>query len=127
MRNRTGDGGGFSRSTMRHCAVPGRQRRGGTMNREAVDRIRLLFHQLQQRTPALGLWRSGLLPSFRRRLIRQHRVAQSLQFRVGNPVEFHPKVENCHRDQQCSLAVAAVEKGSPAAFEGSENRIQSLF
>jgi hypothetical protein len=34
----------------------------------------LLFHQLQQGTPALGLRRFRLLRSFRR-LIRQHRIA----------------------------------------------------
>src|SRR5207237_8151291 len=32
----------------------------------------LLFHQLQQGTPALGLRRFRLLRSFRRRLVRQH-------------------------------------------------------
>jgi len=35
----------------------------------------LLFHQPQQGTPALGLRRFHLLRSFRRRLIRQHRIA----------------------------------------------------
>src|SRR6184192_3654192 len=35
----------------------------------------LLFHQLQQGTPALGLRRFRLLRSFRRRLVRQHRIA----------------------------------------------------
>jgi hypothetical protein len=37
--------------------------------------IGLLFHQLQQGTPALGVLRFGLLRSVRRRLIRQHRIA----------------------------------------------------
>jgi hypothetical protein len=37
--------------------------------------IGLLFHQLQQGTPALGMLRFGLLRSVRRRLIRQHRIA----------------------------------------------------
>jgi hypothetical protein len=54
--------GDFSRSTMRHCAGPGRP-------------MGLLFHQLQQGTRALGLRRFRLLRSFRWRLIRQHRIA----------------------------------------------------
>jgi len=40
-----------------------------------VGWIGLLFHQLQQGTPALGVLRFGLLRSVRRRLIRQHRIA----------------------------------------------------
>src|SRR6266446_10897967 len=42
---------------------------------EAAGWIGLLFHQLQQGTPALGLLRFRLLRSFRRGLIRQHRIA----------------------------------------------------
>jgi len=42
---------------------------------EAAGWIELLFHQPQQGTPALGLRRFHLLRSFRRRLIRQHRIA----------------------------------------------------
>jgi hypothetical protein len=37
--------------------------------------IGLLFHQLQQGTPALGVLRFGLLRCFHQPLIRQHRIA----------------------------------------------------
>jgi hypothetical protein len=42
---------------------------------EAAGWRELLFHQLQEGTAALGLLRFRLRRSFRRRLIRQHRIA----------------------------------------------------
>ena len=124
MRNHSGNSGGFSRSTMRHRAGPGGRRRRNTVNLgRRLDRaLRLLFHQLQQGTAALAFRRS-----FRGRLIGRHRIAQRLQVRVGNSVESGPEIENCHRDQQCSVATATVDEGSPALLEGCENRIQSFF
>jgi hypothetical protein len=43
--------------------------------RSAREIAALLLDQLQQRTPALPLWRFRLLRSFRRRLVGQHRIA----------------------------------------------------
>ena len=42
-------------------------------------------------------------------------------------MEFHPKLENCHGQQLCSLAVAAVDQNRPAPLEGCKNRMQSFF
>src|SRR5258706_7257946 len=49
--------------------------RRNTMDQRAADWIGLLFHQLQQGKPALGVLRLGLLRPVHRRLIRQHRIA----------------------------------------------------
>jgi hypothetical protein len=57
----------------------------------------LLFDELQQNraTPALrrlGLW---ILHRFRRlNVVRYHLVAQSLQVRIRDSVEVHPKLQN---------------------------------
>jgi hypothetical protein len=54
-------------------------------------------------------------------------ASHSLQFEAGHPVELHPKLENGHRHQQRSVAVAARDECGPALFEGCKNRMQSSF
>src|ERR1700687_2584569 len=127
MRNRTGDRGGFSRSTMRHPDGPSGRTRSNANRSEAAGWMRMLFDQPQQGTSALALRRFRLLRSFRRRLIRQHRIAQGLPLRVRNSIEFPPKLENCHGHKLSSLALAALDENSPAFLEGCENRMQSFF
>jgi len=68
-----------------------------------------LFDQLQQDRgePALTFMRSLMTRPFGRFHIPQHRVAQSLQFRVFNSIEFDPKLENGDGHQLRSVPVAA--------------------
>jgi hypothetical protein len=76
-----------------------------------------LFDQLQQRPAALTVRRFLIVRSWRRRILRQHRIAQGLQFRVRNPIEFHPKLEDGHGDQLSGLPVGAVDENRPALLE----------
>jgi hypothetical protein len=68
-----------------------------------------LFDQLQQDrgTPALTFMRIRIVRPFGRLHIPQHRIAQSLQFRVFNSIEFDPKLENRDGHQLRGVPVAA--------------------
>ncbi|MGB6954548.1 MAG: hypothetical protein WBE54_04805, partial [Bradyrhizobium sp.] len=57
----------------------------------------------------------------------QHRIAQRLQFRILDPVEFDPKLEDRDRNQLCRVAIAVHDEGRVALFEGCQHRSQIFF
>lgn len=118
----TSDGGGFPDQ---QCGIA-LSRAGAAVatGKEGVSGTRkplVLFDHFQQWAAALGL------RPFLWRLIRQHRIAQSLQFRVCNSIELHPKLENRNRHQLGGVPMGAVDETRPALLERRENHMQSLF
>jgi hypothetical protein len=88
-----------------------------------------LFDQLQQdrATPALTFTRFGIRGPFGGLHIPQHRIAQRLQFRVLDSIEFDSKLENGHRHQLRGVAVAAEDKAGLTLLKSGQNRVQSFF
>jgi hypothetical protein len=122
-----GDGGfsdqqcGIARSQTGAAVATEGNRASGT------EKPALLFDQFQQRAATRPMRRFRILRPFRGRIVRHHRIAQSLQFLVCNPIELHPKLENRHRHQLGSLPVGAVDETRPALLECRENQMQSFF
>lgn len=108
--------GPFFRSTMRHCGIGYRNRAT-----ESAAGRGFLLDQFQQGTAALALRRSGVVRSFRRHIIRQHCIAQRLQFRISNSMELHSKLENSHRHQFGGFPAGAGQETSPALLKLREN------
>ena len=86
----------------------------------------MLFDQFQQGTAALVL-RFRIFRSFGGPVIRHHRIAQGLQFRVGDLIELHPKLENCHRQQLHRLPICGFGENRAALLECRKDRMQSFF
>ena len=87
----------------------------------------LLFDQFQQGAAVLAVRRFRILRSFRRRVSRQHRITQRLQFRLRNSIKFHPEREDRHGQQLGGIPVGAGDESRPAPFQRCENRVQSFF
>jgi hypothetical protein len=110
---------------------------GSGRNRRAADTARrrdaLLFDQLQRDGGAaalalvLTLGRFRIARLFRRRCIPQHRIAQRLQFRVCNVIEFDPKLKDGHGYQLRSFPMTAGDESPLALLKRCQNRMQSFF
>ena len=98
----------------------------GRNRRRRSRKIASLLDEFQQWT-TLAMRRFRILRPFRRRIIPLHRIAQSLQFRFGNPIELHSKLENCYGHQMGGVRMGAVDETRPALLERRENQMQSFF
>ncbi|MGA9006082.1 MAG: hypothetical protein WB495_04115 [Xanthobacteraceae bacterium] len=78
-------------------------------------------------TVDVGLGVVSALRILHRPAIRCHRIAESLPFRLGNSIELHPELENCHRHQLRRLSAGAGDQDRPALLEGRKSGMQSLF
>jgi hypothetical protein len=90
------------------------------------DRIAALFDHFQGRMPALPMQRL-FLRCFRLRLIPNDRIAQCLQFQIGNSIELYADFEDRQSHQVRGLRVSAVGETNPALLERGQNRLQSFF
>jgi len=59
--------------------------------------------------------------------VPQHRIAQSLQFRIVDSVQLDPKLQDCDRNQLRGIAIAVPDKGGLALFKGSQHIPQVFF
>jgi hypothetical protein len=85
-----------------------------------------LFDQFQHGPTGPVLRRFGKLRPCHRRVIPRDRIAQDFQFRIGNSIEFHAKLENCHRYQLRGLSAGVAGEKRAALLEGCENRMHLL-
>ncbi len=76
--------------------------------------------------PALGAGCELAVVRAWRAVVRQHLVAQRLQFGIVDPMQPHPDVENGDRYQMCGIAMARRKKAGAAFFQRFENREQSF-
>jgi hypothetical protein len=98
----------------------------GRIAADAPREAALLFYQLQRdwRTPVRTFLRFRMMQPFGCLYPLQHRIAQSLQFRIFDSIEFDPKLEDGNRHQLRGVLVAVEDKGSLAFLEGCQNRPQ---
>jgi hypothetical protein len=91
-------------------------------------RANRLFDQFEQRAAALAVRRFRIVRSSRRLVLRRHhRIAQRLQFRVRDSIEFHPQLKDSHGHQLGGFPIGAVDENCPALLKRRENLSQSFF
>jgi hypothetical protein len=81
----------------------------------------LLLDHPQKRARTLGRLWLDLAHAIQTTAIRQHLVAQGLQFAIADPVELHPEIEDGKRNQLGAFAVAGSDKCHAALIKPGQN------